>query len=623
MASATLSEPTLAVTSTHTHTHAMPFGAALQPNGEVLFRLYAPAASHVALVLEGRDEPLPLHPTRDGWHELTTALARPGSRYKFLLPEGLQVPDPASRFQPADVHGPSEVIDPTAFPWHDTAWAGLPWLSAVLYELHLGTFTPEGTFLAAISRLDHLVSLGVTALEIMPIADFPGARNWGYDGALLFAPDSSYGRPEDFKALVEAAHQRGLAVLLDVVYNHFGPDGNYISSYFPNLFTSKHKTNWGDAINYDGEGNHQVREFIIHNALYWIEEFHLDGLRLDAVHAIVDESHPHVLTELADRVHAAVANGLNPRPIHLILENENNEAFRLTPNQAGDTNHFTAQWNDDMHHVLHTAATHEVAGYYENYKDDPDKLGRALSQGFAFQGQLTTQGESRGEPSAHLAPNAFVSFIQNHDQIGNRAFGERLNLIASPAAIRALAAIYLLLPQTPMLFMGEEFAASQPFPYFCDFEGELGEKVRAGRRNEFASFPEFQNPAQRDRIPDPQAESTFLSAKLDWSELHNPGSRLWLAWYGRALACRCELLPLYAQIGGFAGSYQSLGQGAILVQWRLENGGALHLAANLSDVACDKFPESTGRLLWQEGTFPASTEFAPWAVRWSVTQPQP
>src|SRR3978361_707313 len=354
-----------------------------------------------------------------------------------------------------------------------------------------------------------------TALELMPLADFPGRWNWGYDGVLLYAPDSSYGRPEDLKALIEAAHARGLMVILDVVYNHFGPEGNLLPVYAPQTLTAHHKTSWGDAINYDSEGSEVVREFVIHNALYWIEEFHFDGLRLDAVHAIKDDSSKHLLDELAERVREAAGD----RIVHLILENEDNQASRLSRNEAGAPTHYTAQWNDDMHHVLHTAATSESNGYYGDFKEDSGKLGCALAEGFAFQGQvMKCSGAERGEPSAHLPPTAFVAFMQNHDQVGNRAFGERITAGASPQAVHAIAAVYLLLPQTPMLFMGEEWGSSSPFPFFCDFEGELPDLVRKGRREEFASFPEFRDPVQRERIPDPLAEKTFLSGKLDWTE---------------------------------------------------------------------------------------------------------
>ncbi len=595
--------------------HHMPFGAELQGDGSVRFRLWAPAAGGVGLEIRGGVDRLPMKRTQEGWHELVTTEAGAGSMYRFVLPDGLRVPDPASRFQPEDVHGPSEVVEPEAYGWNDAGWVGRPWEEAVVYELHIGTFTPEGTFRAAIERLDHLAELGVTAIEIMPIADFPGKRSWGYDGVLLYAPDSSYGRPEDLKALVDAAHARRISVLLDVVYNHFGPDGNYLSSYFPEIFTKRHKTSWGDAVNYDSAGSENAREFVIHNAMYWIEEFHLDGLRLDAVHAILDDGPRHVLDELADRVRGSVSD----RPLHLVLENEKNQAFRLERDDVGRPLHYTAQWNDDMHHVLHTAGTHEDAGYYKEYKGHTEMLGRALAEGFAFQGEaITCRKGAKGESCAHLPPGSFIAFMQNHDQIGNRAFGERINAIVSPETVRALAAVYLLLPQTPMLFMGEEWAASQPFPYFCDFEGDLAEKVRQGRRDEFAHFPEFQDPEKRERIPDPQAEETFASAKLVWEERKEPERAAWMDWYTRALAVRREsIVPLVRRISGNAGSFEVLGPGAVVVRWRFDGGGELRLAANLCDKAHGAFPMG-GQVLWSEGTQAEDGNFGAWSLIWSM-----
>ncbi len=589
-------------------------GTEIRPEGGVRFRLWAPAQERISLSLEPEGRLLPMRSTGEGWHELALEEAAAGALYRFALPDGLKVPDPASRFQPQDVHGPSEVIDPAAYRWIDQGWPGRPWHEAVVYELHVGTFTEGGTFRAAVGRLDHLAKLGVTALEIMPVADFPGRRNWGYDGVLPYAPDSSYGRPDDFKALIEAAHQRGLMVLLDVVYNHFGPNGNYLSTYAPGFFTKRHKTPWGDAINYDGKHSKPVREFVIENALYWIKEFHLDGLRLDAVHAIFDDSPKHVLDELAERVRAEAAE----RHVHLVLENEENEARRLARGADGKPLHYTAQWNDDVHHVLRTAATGEDKGYYAEYLGDTSKLGRALAEGFAFQGEMMEyRGEPRGEPSAGLPPTAFIAFIQNHDQVGNRAFGERITAIARPEAVRAIAAVYLLLPQVPLLFMGEEWAASQPFPFFCDFGGELADAVRKGRRKEFAKFPEFQNEKIRERIPDPQAEATFASAKLRWDEIGKEPHAGWLEWYRGLLATRrAEIVPRLAAIGGNAARFELIGEEAVLVRWRLGGGEELALAANLSATPREGFPAASSRILWQEGAA-KSGSFGPWAVRWS------
>ena len=612
---AVFAEPQGRIAASVTRTHSMPFGAEISPEGTgVSFRLWAPAAETVGLQVDGRP-PISTTPDSDGWCRWTVPAAAAGSRYSFHLPSGLNVPDPASRYQPEDVAGPSEVIDPAAFEWHDDEWAGRPWHEAIIYELHIGTFTDEGTFVAAIEKLDHLVDLGITVVEIMPVADFPGARNWGYDGVLLYAPDSSYGRPEDLKALVQAAHDRGISVLLDVVYNHFGPDGNYLPSYAPQIFTNHHETPWGNAVNYDDEGSRTVRDFVIHNALYWVEEFHLDGLRLDAVHEIKDDSQRHILDELAGCVRE-LATG---RPIHLILENEKNEASRLTRDASGQPATFTAQWNDDMHHVLHTAATLEAQGYYGDYSDSTEKLGRALAEGFAFQGEtMPSIGKPRGEPSAKLPPLAFIAFMQNHDQIGNRAFGERISDIASSGAVRAIAATYLLLPQVPMLFMGEEWCTAKPFPFFCDFGGELGEAVRKGRRDEFKNFPAFQDPEQRERIPDPQAESTFLLGKLDWEQkdygIHND----WLRWYKSILNVRKNRLnPILGRIGGHASSYTLHGKGSVSVCWEFP-GGKLSLSANLSGEhhICTEY--AGGETLWQEGPTPVGESVRPWSVRWAL-----
>jgi malto-oligosyltrehalose trehalohydrolase/4-alpha-glucanotransferase len=602
--------------ATATRMHRMPFGAEILADGRIRFRLWAPSHKEIGLELDGA-ESVPMQPADEGWHELVTDRARPGTRYRFILPNGLRVPDPASRHQPEDVHGPSEVIDPAAHAWRDAGWRGRPWEEAVVYELHVGAFTPEGTFRAAIGRLDHLVSLGITAIQIMPVSDFPGRRNWGYDGVLPYAPDASYGRPEDLKALVEAAHERGLMVMLDVVYNHFGPEGNYLHAIACEAFTDRHKTPWGAAINMDGPGSGPVRAYFIHNALYWIEEYNLDGLRLDAVHAILDDSPRHLLEELAERVRTAVPD----RPVHLVLENEENQASRLVRGEDGRPRWYTAQWNDDVHHVLHVAASGESKAYYADYHGDTEKLGRALAEGFAFQGErMPYRGHARGEPSAQLPPTALVAFIQNHDQIGNRAFGDRLSHFAPAEAVRAVAATYLLLPQVPMLFMGEEWAAAQPFPFFADFGPELAEAVREGRREEFARFPEFQDPALRERIPDPTAEATFASAKLRWEEIAQPEHASWLDWYRRAIATRhAEIVPRLTEIHA-GGRHEVLGEGAVVVRWSVGGSGTLTLAANLSGARVAGFPAPSGQVIWREGEAGEGGVFGPWAVRWSVEE---
>ena len=586
------------------------FGPNLHDSGAT-FRLWAPLHESACLELEGGLEQQ-MRRSDDGWFTADVAAAGPGMLYRFILPDGLKVPDPASRFQPKDVHGPSEIVDLASYSWSCREWVGRPWEEIVLYELHIGTFTAQGTFAAAIERLDHLRQLGVTALQIMPISDFPGRYNWGYDGVLPYAPDSTYGRPDDLMALVDAAHERGICVLLDVVYNHFGPDGNYIPCYAP-LFTQHHKTAWGDGVNFDDCGSPMVREFIIQNALYWIREFRFDGLRLDAVHAIKDDSDEHLLQELARRVREDAPG----RHVHLILENENNDSLLLTRDETGRPNHFTAQWNDDVHHVLHVAATGETFGYYGDYAGDDDKLGRALAEGFAFQGEMMPyRGETRGSPSAHLPPQAFVAFIQNHDQIGNRAHGDRMIAYTRPEALKAITAVYLLLPQIPMLFMGEEWGASEAFPYFCDFNEDLNKAVRKGRGKELSRLPGF----DRHDLIDPTAPATFVSGKLDWSKLESENAREWLAFYRMLLAIRRErITPLLTGIMGSGDIARQDGE-TITIEWKVARGTTLSLTANLSDkpgavaLTADESQEPLFSLRAAPGKL-----MPPWSVIWSLS----
>jgi malto-oligosyltrehalose trehalohydrolase len=571
--------------------HAMPFGAEIMPGGGVRFRLWAPAANTVDLFFENRNRPM--EKAADGWFQLIESSAGAGTLYRYRINGGQLVPDPASRFQPQDAEGPSEVIDAGAFAWDDLEWKGRPWEEAVIYELHVGSFTPGGTYRSIIPKLQHLKDVGVTALELMPLADFAGRRNWGYDGVLPFAPDSAYGRPDDLKALVQAAHKAGLMVLLDVVYNHFGPKGNFLSLYAPQFFTDRYRTPWGAAINFDGAGSRWVREYFVQNALYWLEEYGFDGLRFDAVHAIIDKSPLHVLDEIASRARNAPA--LAHRQIHLVLENDANQARLLGKGK------YTAQWNDDSHHAYHVLATGEQDGYYVAYADAPTKhLARCLAEGFAFQGESSAfTREKRGEPSAHLPPSAFVDFMQNHDQIGNRAFGERLlTLVAKDKKnekgeerLKALTAILLLAPSPPMLFMGEEWGCRQPFLFFCDFEGELGQAVRKGRREEFARFAAFQDPAVRERIPDPLAEATFRQCVLRWDEM----DRDWLAFYRNLLSVRRkEIFPRKAK----PGRYEMLAERVFSVLWPLEDGGVLRLLANCGEAPFELSIPPRGRLLW-------------------------
>jgi maltooligosyltrehalose trehalohydrolase len=605
--------------------HTMPFGATLTTTGEARFRLWAPAAGSVDLLLGAADAPLalPMRGLGTGWFE-GTAAARPGTRYRFRIDGGLAVPDPASRFNPDDVHRASEVVDPQAFEWQDGDWRGRPWEEAVLYELHVGTFAPEGTFAGVERRLDYLVGLGVTAIELMPVGDFPGRWNWGYDGVLPFAPDASYGRPEDLKRLIQAAHLRGLMVLLDVVYNHFGPDGNYLYAYARDaFFTERHHTPWGAAINFDGTGSEVVRRFFVDNALYWIEEYGLDGLRLDAVHAILDDSPLHVLQEIAQAVRDGPGRD---RAIHLVLENDANQARFLTRDTGGRPRWYDAQWNDDVHHALHVVLTGERDGYYADYANAPHgHLGRCLAEGFAYQGEASAYrgGGVRGEPSANLPPSAFVGFLQTHDQVGNRAFGERIAVLAPPEALALATAVLLLAPSPPLLFMGEEYAATTPFLYFCDFGPELAAAVTQGRRSEFARFERFADPGTQARIPDPNHPETFRCSRLDWDSLNRSPHLESLTRYRQLLALRRqEIIPHLTGATEGRARWCRFGAAGLAVDWTLGDGSRLALRANLGPEVASAVPPSAGRPFHRVGDSPgppdrdASDRLPPWSGVW-------
>ena len=592
--------------------HCLPFGTEIQGNGETRFSIWAPVADGVELVL-GDEEKIPMQRGKNGIFSVT-AKAEPGTRYCYRIDGEQGVPDPASRCQPEDIHGTSQVVDPESFYWQDEDWMGRPWKETILYELHVGSFTPEGTFAGVKEKLDYLVDLGVTAIELMPLSDFPGGRNWGYDGVLPYAPDSSYGTPEELKDLIQTAHQKGLVVFLDVVYNHFGPEGNYLDVYAPQFFTDRHETPWGAAINVDGYGGEQVREYVIHNALYWIEEYHIDGLRLDAVHAIRDDSQRHVLVELAERVQEGPGRD---RHVHLVLENESNDASYMRRDL------YRAQWNDDFHNALHVILTGESSGYYGGYADAPMRhLARCLGEGFAHQGEpsLYRDGEKRGEPSADLPPTSFVSFLQNHDKVGNRAFGERITALAPPEAVRAAAAIYLLAPQIPMLFMGEEWAADEPFLFFCDFEENLAPLVTEGRWEEFASFPEFDDPETRKLIPDPSDGETFEKSVLDWTGAGEHGN--WLKFYKELLRLRREeIIPRLKNIPGGETAYRLVGERGLKAKWKLGDGSLLTLTVNLGDEPLPDFEQATGKLLYAtEGVAEGGRELPPWSVAWYLEE---
>ena len=604
--------------------HAMPFGAQFEAAG-VRFALWAPGARAVALCLEGpgAKQQIDLSRRPDGWYEVQLADAGTGTRYAYLIDGEIRVPDPASRYQADDVHGASEVIDPRSFAWRDATWTGRPWEEVVLYELHVGTFTPSGAFVGVKDHLDYLVDLGITAIELMPIADFPGKRNWGYDGVLPFAPDSSYGRPEDLKDLVQSAHAHGLMVFLDVVYNHFGPEGNYLHAYAPSFFTDRHHTPWGAAINFDGVDSATVRQFFIDNALYWLEEYHLDGLRLDAVHAICDDSQPDILEELAQ----AVAGGPgSTRHVHLVLENDHNAAHYLKPSAADRTAAYAAQWNDDIHHALHVLATGDTGGYYEDYAEQPAMhLARCLTAGFAYQGEPSKHrhGAARGESTQDIPLTAFVSFLQNHDQVGNRARGERITELAPQQVVRALTALMLLAPSPPLLFMGQEWAASQPFLFFCDFGPELAKAVTEGRRREFARFAEFSHPEARERIPNPNDVATYRLAMLDWNQCSDSVHAPWLAFHRELLQLRqSEIAPRLRGIEPGSTRLRWLAERAFEIQWRLGDESLLTLLANLSDSVVAGVALPTARKLYSLlSERPTADVLAPWAVAWFLEEP--
>lgn len=463
------------------------FGPLRTPEG-VVFRLWAPETASVCVEIDDRSYPMEID--RRGWYVTDAIDVADGVPYGFRINENLLVPDPASRMQEEDVHDRSVLV--TSPPEFDRSGHHVDWFDAVIYELHVGTFTEGGTFLDAIAQLDRLKELGITIIELMPIADFPGRWNWGYDGVLPFAPDRAYGTPGELAKLIDAIHQRGLAVVLDVVYNHFGPDGNYLHVYSPEFFSEEIETPWGKGIDFRRP---EVRRFFIENAIYWIEWYRFDGLRFDAVHAIEDPSvadgSPHILTELAKTIRSSTTR---QQPPHLILENDKNQARYLSPDL------YTAQWNDDIHHGFHVLLTGEDGGYYGDYQGDTEALlFRGLTEGFIYQGQPSPgSGENRGEPSSHISPTRFISFLQNHDQIGNRAWGERLRHVAATAAVDAATTALLLSPQTPMIFMGEEVDAGEPFQFFCDFGEPLAQAVRTGRQREFGL----------DDIPDPVEEET-------------------------------------------------------------------------------------------------------------------
>ncbi|MBI4492576.1 MAG: malto-oligosyltrehalose trehalohydrolase [Chloroflexi bacterium] len=490
--------------------------------GGVRFRVWATAASRVEAELHGAAKRyVPMELGGDGAWEATVPGCGPGTRYKYRLNEQTSFPDPCSRSQPEGVHGPSEVLDPEAYSWHDRSWPGLDARGLVLYECHVGAATPEGTFDSLIGQLDRLRALGIGALQVMPVAEFPGRRNWGYDGVYPYAPTATYGGAAGLKRLVDAAHQRGLGVILDVVYNHLGPEGNYLRQFSPDYFTSRYQTPWGDAVNYDGPNSHWVRKYVIDNARYWVQEYHLDGLRLDAAFKIHDSSQPHVLQELTQAVRACLAP---ERPAVLVAETSENEVYYCLPTSSGGYG-FDAAYADDFHHALRRYLTGDHEGYYQDYQGTLAEVARIINQGFLYEGEWSRfWGAARGTPARQQPPWQFLYCLENHDQVGNRALGDRLHHALDLDRYRVASALLLLVPYTPLLFMGQEFAASSPFQYFTDHGPELGRLIAAGRRQEFAAYAAFADPASAARIPDPQAESTFLGSRLKLDELaRSPG----------------------------------------------------------------------------------------------------
>jgi maltooligosyltrehalose trehalohydrolase len=606
--------------------HDMPFGATLDRSGRAVWRLWAPTARSVDLLLwsdQGDPRPIPAGEPRNGWVQLRGDNVGGGQRYQWRIDGQLVVPDPASRWNPMGPHGPSVLIDPSTFAW-DEGWHGRPWLDAVFYQLHIGTFTPQGSFDAAAEQLERLAALGITAVQLMPLGDWPGRFGWGYDGVLPYAPFHGYGDPGALKRFVQAAHRLGLMVFGDVIYNHFGPDGNYLHAYAKPFFTERHRTAWGPAINYDGEHARTVREFMIHNALYWLEEFRFDGLRLDAVHAMRDDSQPHVLEELSQRVRDTITD----RHVHLVLENDSNDRRWLAvdtvagPAAGRRHAHYSGQWNGDVHHTLHVLLTSERDGYYAEYTDPVAQLGRSLAHGFAREGG---PHNAEGAPPRRAAEGdvpltAIINFLQNHDQIGNRAFGERLATLADAAALQLAQAIVLLSPTIPLLFMGEEQGATTPFLYFADWEGELRDAVRRGRQQEFAHFPRYAEAAASGRLPDPCSLETMLRSRL---QIAPPREDIAGLLHLRATMLR-PLLPRLA-----AGGHAARHLGPVLqLHWQFEAADGeprrtLRMQANLSAHRMPAAPPPHASTLLHAIGEADGPNLGAWSGRWHwLEQPE-
>jgi maltooligosyltrehalose trehalohydrolase len=527
----------------------LPVGAEVQPAGGVHFRVWAPRRERVDVVID--DRAFPLESEGNGYFSAPVAEARAGTRYRYRLDGGDAFPDPVSRFQPEGPHGPSEVVDPSTYAWRDREWRGLELAGQVIYEMHVGTFTREGTWEAAARELPELASLGITAIELMPVADFCGRFGWGYDGVDLFAPTRLYGTPDELRAFVDAAHAAGIGVLLDVVYNHFGPDGAYHREFSESYYSDRYENEWGDPINFDGDGAASVREFFVANAGYWIDEFHMDGLRLDATQQIFDASPTNVMAEITQRVREA-ARG---RGTLVIAENEPQHVKLVRPVQDGGFG-MDGLWNDDFHHSATVALTGRNEAYYSDYLGSAQELLSAVKWGYLFQGQrYRWQGKRRGTPGFGVAPAAFVNYIQNHDQVANSAFGRRMHELTTPGRLRAMTALMLLAPGTPMLFQGQEFAASAPFLFFADHKPELAELVCEGRKTFVSQFPSVDTEEIRALLPNPCSAESFERSKLDLGERET---------HAPAYALHRDLLALRREDAAFRAQRERGIDGAVL-----------------------------------------------------------
>ncbi len=575
------------------------WGPRFGPDG-VHFRLWAPGLKSLQLHLDGTDHEMDRQ--GNGWFAVTRP-AGDGSEYGFRLADGRLFHDPAAHAQSGDVHSLSRVVMPD-FDWQHPP-SSRRWEEAVVYEAHVGTFTPEGTFAAMQARLDHLVDLGITALELMPVATFGGERGWGYDGTLLYAPHRAYGTPDDLRALVDAAHGKGLMVLLDVVYNHFGPEGSYLSAHTPQFFDDDRDTPWGPAIHYS---ERPVRRFFIDNAVYWLTQFNFDGLRLDAIDHIRDDtSDPELLLQLARDVRARM-----DRTVHLTTEDNRNVTYLHERGAGGSVPLMTAEWNDDWHHCAHVLATGETEGYYVSFENDPARLmARAAATGYSYQGETYEGDEPRGVPSGHLPPATFVDFLQNHDQVGNRAIGERIAALADADMIAALHAMLLLSPHIPLLFMGEEWAETRPFLFFADFHDDLGRAVTDGRRKEFAGFQGH----SADEVPDPIAERTFEDSRIDWGKLETEAGRKSFDHIRGLLRLRqAHIVPLLAGATEGGGTVLDAPDRCVAVDWRF-GGAMLQVRANFGDTPVE-MDLPTGAPLHLTGTAPgAARSTAFWLTR--------